>query len=148
MYLDGELWIDYDSVEELQKILSAKTITDEKWRKIQFVVFDSPDHSVREKPYLERLQHIRAAVDELKQPHAEIPNPQTPQSPQKLFVRVVEAEECKGMLHFQNVLLDILERGGEGVVVHHPTASYVPGYPMWHKKVLVVMLLFFFSSHV
>jgi hypothetical protein len=24
----------------------------------------------------------------------------------------------------------------------------VPGYPMWHKKVLVVMLLFFFSSHV
>lgn len=126
IYLDGELWCGYGSIEELQSIFRRPTLAEEDWKKIQFVIFDSPDLTIRDKPYLQRLQHIQKLLPRLQDPQ---------QHGSQHHVKLIYGEQCQGLDHLHSYLSDVLQRGGEGVVLRDGSAAYLPGYQMWKKKV-------------
>ena len=43
------------------------------------------------------------------------------------FVEVAPHEPCKGTPHFERRFQDILDMGGEGIILRDPEGSYAPG---------------------
>jgi ATP-dependent DNA ligase len=42
-------------------------------------------------------------------------------------IEVATKEECKGMDHMQQFLQDIIDEGGEGIILRDPFSPYLPG---------------------
>lgn len=123
IYLDGELWCGYGTFHKLQTILQQPEISEDEWRDITYVVFDSPDNSIKYKPYMERYQAMVATCRTACFNNMES------------IVKIVAAQDCLGLNHMRDVLRDVISRGGEGIVLRDATAAYIPGYQMWKKKV-------------
>jgi DNA ligase-1 len=49
------------------------------------------------------------------------------QKQHSLFVEVAPKEVCKGMEHMQDFLQEIIDVGGEGIILRDPLAPYQPG---------------------
>jgi DNA ligase-1 len=43
------------------------------------------------------------------------------------FVRVAPTEICTGMHHMQQFMQDIIDEGGEGIILRDPLSPYQPG---------------------
>lgn len=137
LYLDGELWSDNDaSGQHITNMLNANEIL---WEDIKFVVFDSPDHSVRELPYMDRLAIIEQSLAETQQQHQqqqEIPT-----------ARVAQARVCNNRDVMFQFLSEVINSGGKGITLHDPLAPCLPGFARkWERKVWAVVryCLYFF----
>jgi DNA ligase-1 len=120
IYLDGELWCGYNAFDQLQAILyNNRKPAEAAWNQIQYIVFDSPDLTLRDKPYAERLRLLGSRIKAGQQ-----------------HTKLIVADSCKNHEHLQRFFKDVVERGGEGVVLRHATDPYIPGiYRMWKKEV-------------
>ena len=43
------------------------------------------------------------------------------------YVQVAEKQECEGTTHLEMVFQDILDKGGEGIILRDPDAPLQPG---------------------
>lgn len=123
LYVDGELWYGYGNVQKLNQLLANPVLNDSDWNDIQFIAFDSPDHTIRDKSYMQRLQLITQALPQYSHNNASVKN-----------VSVVQPRQCHGIDDMDEFLIEIVERGGEGVVLRDRSAPYLPGFPIMWKK--------------
>lgn len=101
----------------------------ESLRHIQFVIMDSPDHSLRHLPFLERHAKIVQAVEQTQSTRKQ------KQHLSNTNVVVSEARWCTGVEDFSLYFEDVTASGGEGVILRNPQTPYLPGLPfMWLKQ--------------
>lgn len=102
--LDGELWSGRGTLENLVKTLRPNADTS-SWKSISYVVFDIP-HSLEQ--YEARMENLKNMV---------LPS----------HVKVVHLERCTGNDHLLQRLAEIVQGGGEGLMVNKPQSLYLGG---------------------
>jgi DNA ligase 1 len=50
------------------------------------------------------------------------------------YVKVVDKEECVGTQHMERRYQEIIEGGGEGIILRDPNAAYQPGRSLGYLK--------------
>jgi DNA ligase-1 len=131
--LDGELWCDMAEQNWVDNVFTFQTITNDIWQTIQFVICDSPDPKIRERPYLHRLQLIKQSISHTN--HAASTNYQRKTFALSPNVQLVDGEVCQSYNHLTAYFKDIMERGGKGVLLRHHSLPYDHSYEMYKKEV-------------
>lgn len=108
--LDGELYMGRGTFQTCVGTVKTHTPVAEHWARIEFVVFDAPYVNGC---FEERLNAARSAVERCDIPHQQ-------------YIRVLDQVICTGADHANDMLLQIEEYGGEGLMLRHPTALYNP----------------------
>lgn len=57
------------------------------------------------------------------------------------YLSVAPYHKCAGMAHFETIFQDIIDSGGEGIILRNPGAAYEPGRSasyLKHKVLIVV----------
>ena len=105
--LDGEL---FGGRQKFQRTVSVVRRQDrsEDWKELAFVIFDAPG---LEAPFEERLERVRAYVEEVRPPHAQW-HPH---------------ERCRGTEHLREELARVEGLGGEGLMLRQPGSRYEAG---------------------
>jgi ATP-dependent DNA ligase len=110
--LDGELWAGYGENEKLLASLKMscgvyrKTNLD--WTKIIFCVFDAPgEEGTYDKRHLFLQNNFTQYCN--------------------INISLVPMQICKGKDHLEKLLGEIVEKGGEGVMIYDPKLPYQPG---------------------
>jgi DNA ligase-1 len=101
--LDGELWLGRGTLDLLDGVLSSSNTESMWWKQISFMIFDIPSS---QEPYEIRVR--------------EMANLQLPD-----HVCMVNVERCRGNQHLQEYLSQILDGGGEGLMLNKPYSMYV-----------------------
>ena len=114
--LDGELWMGRASYDKLMVLLNSKDKEKEEWKSVGYYIFDLPASTAV--GYEERLDQLQQIT---------LPS----------HVHIVESTKCHSMEHLKQRLNEVLEGGGEGLVVHEPHSLYVPGFTSTLLKVKV-----------
>jgi ATP-dependent DNA ligase len=63
------------------------------------------------------------------------------------FLEVAPKEECKGMHHMQEFLQDILNLGGEGIILRNPLTPNQAGRSVGYLKHKVCIVLLFYCDY-
>lgn len=108
MAMDGELWSGRGRFEQTAGIVARATPRDEDWRGLRFMVFDLPEHGGR---FSERVAAMRALQS--ARPHA--------------HWRVIEQRRGSTERALQRQLDQLVQAGGEGLVLHRGDAYYRSG---------------------
>ena len=103
--LDGELWGGYNNHDSLRATRVDAT-NQMVWSNLKMMVFDIP--ALGELVFEERLK----IMEKIKQ---------------NKHLQVIKHYKCKGYDHLQSELLNITNKGGEGIVLVEPNSLYQPG---------------------
>lgn len=117
--LDGELYMGKGNFQSCVGTVKRHQPTDE-WNNIEFVVFDAPyilSH------FEERIRVARSAIENVT---ITTTTHDKESSSSKNYIRLLDQVLCTGADHANDMLLQIEEYGGEGVMLRHPTALYNP----------------------
>lgn len=106
--LDGELWLGYGRFEGNTSIVRNGS-KDKGWGELTYRVFDIPDPNAG--PVETRWAKLAQAVTLANLKH----------------LVYVEQIRCKGPQHLVDFMVEILEKGGEGVMLRKPGSSYELG---------------------
>jgi len=104
--LDGELWLARKAFQRTMSIIRRQDEPD-TWRQIKFVVFDAP--AVKE-PFERRLEFIREVLVGKTE-----------------FVTPLPHYHCTGREHLHRELANVIELGGEGLMLRQPGSHYESG---------------------
>ena len=110
--------------------ISANASHDEiDWAKFKYMAFDVMNHSGS---YAERYSHLGPPLHfSLSLPL--LPHSLTPQivnsvdSSECKYVEVAAREVCSDIQHLERYLQDVIDKGGEGIILRDPSAPYEPG---------------------
>lgn len=105
--LDGELWIDRDSYEEVQAIV-LDDIPSNEWKKVTYNIFEVPNV---EGNFTQRLHKARDWF--YNHPNS--------------FVKIVTQKKCYSKNELLAFLDIVVKKGGEGVIVKNPNLPYFYG---------------------
>ncbi len=104
--LDGELWLGRGRFEETVSTVRRST-PDERWRKVNYMIFDAPKAAGT---FEERMEFVRRIL----------PRPAK-------HVRRVPQTLCAGAEHLLARRDRVVEQGGEGLMIRRPESGYDPG---------------------
>lgn len=105
--MDGELWMQRQSYEKISSITSQHT-PHNGWSKIKLMLFDLPEQGGTFSERVSAMQQLVATVD--SNYLAMIPQ-----------FRLVDSQQLMQRLN------QVVEAGGEGLMLHHQAAHYVHG---------------------
>jgi hypothetical protein len=60
------------------------------------------------------------------------------------YIEIAPWEECKDTSHLESFFQDVVDRGGEGVILRDPKSIYQPGRSAGYLKLKVFFISFFF----
>ena len=106
--LDGELWSNRGEFELIASIVLDKNPDIKAWQNIKYMVFDLPkfDGNLSDKmAYLEEFLSLNSSN----------------------FIKVVKQTYIQNNSHAFAFLDEVVSKGGEGIVVRDPNASYISG---------------------
>ena len=103
--LDGELWLGRGDFEALSGAVRKTSPVDSEWRKIRFMVFDMPTQEGDFNQRLEKLRNLFAAKH----------------SP---YIELVAQEKLPNPNALMHRLEEIVNAGGEGLMLHLGSAPY------------------------
>jgi DNA ligase-1 len=108
LYLDCELWIGRQRGDDIAHLCRTAKPTDDtdEWDEVTLVVFDIPEFS--DYPYEERMK----VLDSLQL---------------GTYARAIERRKCESREDLQQYLLDIVSKGGEGIMLRKPGSPYAIG---------------------
>jgi len=106
--LDGELWTDYGEFARVSGIVRTDDPVERDWRDISYRVFDLPAHKGG---FDTRVPAIRKTVDAIG--HAWV-----------VAIRQFHVADAAAL---DRAFAAVLERGGEGLMLHRGGAEYHPG---------------------
>lgn len=108
--LDGELWCGRGLFQKCVSIVKQqKDSTDDDWKFITYLVFDAPTHAGK---YEERVDFLKTHIKSEKQ---------------TTYAAVVGIKKCQGVQDLKKCLDDVIQKGGEGVMLRQPGSLYVNG---------------------
>ena len=133
--LDGELWAGRDNFQ-LMGIVRKKEPIPEEWLTIQYQVYDIIGD---DKVFIERLKDLKEVVNftqkawniRLKNEEFYIPN-EAELDPPLVFAKQIKITSEKKMKEFYQ---DIIDNGGEGIMIKHPESLYENGRSSYMLKV-------------
>ncbi len=106
--LDGELWLARGKFQKLLSIVSKKVAIEEEWQEIAYYVFDLPNSS---KLFSQRLHIFRRLVNQTN----------------SQYLRAIEQYRIVNHSELMLQLNNIVELGGEGLMLHRTDAVYKKG---------------------
>jgi DNA ligase-1 len=99
--IDGELWTKRGDFDTISSIVRYK-IPSKEWRKVTFNIFEVPNAKGN---LFERLAKVKPYQNDV--------------------VRIIPQIKVKNRIELMNFLKEVEAKGGEGVVVRNPNASYI-----------------------
>lgn len=106
--LDGELWVGRGSFQRLVGIVRKQTPIDDEWRDVRFMVFELPGAAGT---FSERISQIKRLVDQAHLP----------------WLLAVPHFLVSGQQELKKRLVEVVEAGGEGLMLHRADAPYHGG---------------------
>jgi DNA ligase-1 len=106
--LDGDLWMGRRTFDRLSGLVRRNALDDPAWRDVRYMVFDLPGASGTFTTRVERIRQITAAAN----------SPWLQTAPQR---RVANRAEL------QQWFDEVVNAGGEGLMLHHADAHWTPG---------------------
>ena len=106
--LDGELWIARGQFEKLSGFVRKNTPQDEEWRQIKYMIFELPDAPGT---FAERYEQIKRIVAQANFPQ----------------LVAVEQFRLPDNAALKRKLAEIVQAGGEGLMLHRADAPYITG---------------------
>lgn len=108
-WLDGELWVGrgQGKFQECSSIVRKQGGSDEDWKKVEYRVFDAPNHKGT---FRERIEYLKTLF-ESNPPHA------------SLIMQV----PCKSKEFLLECLAITVREHGEGIIIRDPDSEYVHG---------------------
>ena len=118
--LDGELWVGRENFQ-MMGVVRKKIPILEEWKHVQYIVYDLPD---MKKPFSERIKALRKIVRENKERWdklvSTLPKEFQIECPLKMAKQtLIESEE-----QMKKLYKDILDKGGEGIMIKDPDSFY------------------------
>ncbi len=105
--VDGELWLARGQYEKTSSIV-RKHEPHEGWRSLRLMVFDLPEHGG---VFDQRVTAMRRMVEQTDSP----------------YLAMIAQQLVKGEEALRQRLSEVLEQGGEGVMLHRKMARYARG---------------------
>jgi DNA ligase-1 len=106
--MDGELWAGYGQFTRASGIVRTQDPGDADWHAMSYRVFDLPDHGGGFDARVPAIREVVAAIDEP-------------------WVVAIKQFHVAGEAELHAALQRVLERGGEGLVLHRGDAPYRAG---------------------
>ncbi len=106
--LDGELWSGRGTFDKLSGVVRRQSPDDASWFGIKFMAFDLPGHTGT---FDERLKRLEEIVADINAPHIKL-------------VAQFKVSNHEGLI---KKLDDVVERGGEGLMLHLASSVYKSG---------------------
>jgi len=118
--LDGELWVGRENFQ-MMGVVRKKIPILEEWKHVQYIVYDLPD---MKKPFSDRIKALRKIVRENKERWdklvSTLPKEFQIECPLKMAKQtLIESEE-----QMKKLYKDILDKGGEGIMIKDPDSFY------------------------
>ncbi len=108
MALDGELWLGRGKFEQLSGLVRRQSPDDASWSGIKFMIFDLPGHAG---VFDERLKRLEEIVADIKTSH----------------IQLVEQFKVSSHENLMKELDDVVNQGGEGLMLHLGSSVYKNG---------------------
>ena len=133
--LDGELWAGRDNFQHMGPVRKKIPIPEE-WLTIQYQVYDVIRENI---PFVQRLKDLKKIVNftqkawkiRLKNEEFYLPNEETIEPP-LIFAQQTKIKSEEMMRkYYQN----IIDNGGEGIIIKHPESLYENGRSSYMLKV-------------
>lgn len=106
--LDGELWAGRECFQRLVGAVRKQRPVDDEWRQVRFMVFDLPAGKGDFSQRLQQLQRLFEGID----------------SP---YIRLVRQERVSDHRLLMQRLAQVVEAGGEGLMLHRAGSAYQGG---------------------
>jgi len=103
--LDGELWIARGKFEEVTSIVRTQQGADERWRNVSFMIFDLPSSKAT---FTDRLTIMEQLVNASRSP----------------YLKMIKQQKISTHQALQKTMDEVIEGGGEGLMLHHIDAYY------------------------
>lgn len=108
VWLDGELWTKRQNFEALSSIVRTQTPKDNRWRQVNYMVFDMPDAQL---PFEERYKNYSNLIAEINVEH----------------IKPVKQQRFHSNHELSKHLRAMVEDGAEGLMLHLATALHQSG---------------------
>lgn len=108
VWLDGELWTSRQNFEALSAIVRTHIPEQERWREVNYMVFDMPD---TELPFAQRYKNYSSLVEQLNVKH----------------IKAVKQQQFQSNHALSRHLESMVEKGAEGLMLHLASAPHQPG---------------------
>ncbi len=105
--LDGELWIGRGQFQEISNLVRNGKPDDSAWHQVSYQLFDLPEYP---ETFAERSRALRTLIQQLAQPH----------------IVWIEQRPIESRAALDQQLSELTANGGEGLVLHHRSAHYLP----------------------
>ena len=102
--LDGELWMGRKRFERVIALLNSNTLEDSIWKEMKYVIFDLPRSHL---PYESRMKELKGM------------------GPFASHILIIESIRCDGNGHLWKSLEEIIQNGGEGLMMNKPGSFYI-----------------------
>lgn len=106
--LDGELWIGRSQFEKTSAIIRRKKSDERAWRQVKFMVFDLHDKS---QSFIKRLQRMRQLIS----------------ASSNEYIKLIPQRRVADKQSLQRWLSQVVNEGGEGLMLHKANALYTAG---------------------
>lgn len=103
--LDGELWIGRGKFELVSGTVRSQGRFDEAWRPVSFMIFDLPSSK---ETFTKRLEIMQKLVDQSPSHH----------------LKMIKQQKIATQQALQQKLDEVINGGGEGLMLHHMDAYY------------------------
>mgnify|MGYP003677383913 FL=1 len=108
VWLDGELWTKRQNFEDLSSIVRTQIPEEERWREVQYMVFDMPDAQL---PFEERYKNYSNLIEQINTEH----------------IKAVKQQRFHSNHELSKHLQAMVENGAEGLMLHLATAPHQSG---------------------
>lgn len=105
--LDGELWTKRADFQRIASIV-LRDKPDNRWQSVKFMLFDLPDHGG---PFVERVSAMTELMANTNNKH----------------IAVIKQVTIRNHQTLEAQLHEVIDAGGEGLMLHHKQAFYANG---------------------
>ncbi len=106
--LDGELWIAREKFSQLSGLVRRQSPSDADWRDIKYMVFDLPGS---DDTFDERLKQLEQIIGSINAAH----------------IQLIQQHKISSHEALMNKLDEIVQQGGEGLMLHRGSSKYING---------------------
>jgi DNA ligase len=106
--IDGELWIARAQFEQVSAIIRQQQASASDWQKVHFMIFDLPKASGN---FSQRIKKMRTLVAKANSPS----------------LKIIKQEKFSTVATLFKQLDQVVNQGGEGLMLHHQDALYQIG---------------------